>query len=317
MNQAPSRRQFIKQTALAAGALPLLSAEQFPLAASEASDLLAVHIFSKHLQFLSYDEAASVAAELGFSGVDWSVRPKGHVLPERVEMDLPNVVEAMKKAGFSPLMMTTAVNDSNDATDRRVLQTAAKLGFQHYRMNWYSYPHDQSMPDALQEYGRKMAGLGQFNKELGLVGGYENHAGELVGASVWELWEMLKNTDPAYMGVQYDIRHATVEGGLSWKNGLQLLKPHIKTITLKDFHWVKKNGRWEAENVPIGEGMIDFTAYFRLLKQYKIQVPVSLHAEYPLGGAENGATKLTIDKKQVFDAIKRDLGRVRELWQAA
>ncbi|MFD2572831.1 sugar phosphate isomerase/epimerase family protein [Spirosoma soli] len=315
MSENNSRRRFLKQSLLAAGALPLVSA---PFAATaQPSQLPKFHIFSKHLQFLNYADAASVAAELGFDGVDWSVRPNGHVLPERVETDLPKAVEALKRAGLSPLLMTTAVGDSTDATDQRLLKTTAALGFRYYRMNWYRYLPNQSMPEALRMYEEKMIGLGKLNKELNLIGCYQNHAGELVGASVWELWQMLKNADLQHTGVQYDIRHATVEGGLSWKNGLRLLRPHIKTIVLKDFRWAKLNGRWAVENTPIGEGMVDFTSYFKLLKQYDLNVPVSVHLEYPLGGAENGATSLSIDKKVVFEAMKRDLRKLKALWEAA
>ena len=41
-------------------------------------------VFSKHLQWLNYTDMAMAAAEMGFDGVDLSVRAKGHVLPERV-----------------------------------------------------------------------------------------------------------------------------------------------------------------------------------------------------------------------------------------
>lgn len=312
-----SRRRFLEQTTRAVATLPLLSAEFPALGGPTTADGLKIHIFSKHLQFLNYADTASAAAELGFDGVDWSVRPAGHVLPERVETDLPQAVEALRNAGLAPLLMTTAISDSTDATDLRVLKTAASLGFRYYRMNWYRYPDNQSMPEAIRAYAQKMAGLGRLNKALNLIGCYQNHAGNLVGASAWELWELLKDTDPSHTGVQYDIRHATVEGGLSWPNGLRLLQPHLKTIVLKDFRWTRQNGRWTVENTPIGEGMVDFTAYFGVLKKYGIQLPVSLHAEYPLGGAENGATKLSVDKKVVFEAIRRDLQRVKTLWQAA
>jgi sugar phosphate isomerase/epimerase len=148
-----------------------------------------------------------------------------------------------------------------------------------------------------------------------LIGCYQNHAGNLVGSSAWELWELIKEADKQTMGIQYDIRHATVEGGLSWQNGLRLLHQNIKTIPIKDFKWEKVNGEWKAEGTPIGEGMVDFKTYFKLLKQYKINVPVSLHMEYTLGGAEDGANQLTVDKQIVFNAMKKDLQKVRELWQ--
>jgi L-ribulose-5-phosphate 3-epimerase len=56
---------------------------------------------------------------------------------------------------------------------------------------------------------------------------------------------------------------------------------------------------------------------FKLIKDLKIDVPVCLHLEYPLGGADQGADKITVDKKVVFDAMKRDLQRVKELWAEA
>jgi sugar phosphate isomerase/epimerase len=139
----------------------------------------------------------------------------------------------------------------------------------------------------------------------------------LAGASIWELWEILKSADHKNMGVQYDIRHAVVEGGLSWRNGLNLIHQHIKILAVKDFIWSNKNGNWVVENVPFGEGMVDFKSYFKMLKEFNIQVPVSLHYEYPLGGADRGASTITIDKQIVFDYMKRDLLKLQQLWQEA
>ena len=59
-----------------------------------------IHVFSKHLQWLDYRGMAEAAAEIGFDGVDLTVRPRGHVLPERVEDDLPRAVEAVRQAGL-------------------------------------------------------------------------------------------------------------------------------------------------------------------------------------------------------------------------
>ena len=304
---------------MALGALPLLpaTATRPELANVTDADFPDVSIFSKHLQFLNYADMADAAVSMGFNGVDLTVRPDGHVSPDRVEDDLPKAVEALKKVRFTPNLLTTAVGDATSATDVRVLKTASKLGFHRYRMNWYRYDPKQPLPDSIRHFQEQLRALGELSKTLNLTGCYQNHAGLLVGASVWELHEMLKTADPAHMGVQYDIRHATVEGGLSWPNGLRLLQPHLKSIALKDFHWGKKDGVWTVQNVPIGEGMVDFNAYFRLLKQANVRVPVSLHVEYPMGGAEHGATKLSIPQNELFAAMKRDLNRLKQLWAAA
>ena len=321
-----SRRKFLKQS-LAAGALLPLSYNHLAAASpagspvapasTDASTPLKLHVFSKHLQFLNYKDLAEAAAEIGFDGVDLTVRPKGHVLPERVQDDLPLAVEAIKKAGLSALMMTTAVDDANDPVDVRVLETAVKTGIRFYRMNWLGYENDKTIPESMAALQQRMKELSLLNKKLQLNGCYQNHSGLLVGASMWELWELLKETDRSYTGVQYDIRHAVVEGGMSWKNGLRLINPQIKMIALKDFKWTKKDGEWFEENTPIGEGMVDFIAYFKLLKKYQVQTPVSMHFEYPLEGAEHGAFKISGDRKIIFKAMKRDIQKIQELWAKA
>ena len=134
---------------------------------------------------------------------------------------------------------------------------------------------------------------------------------------MWEVWQLLKEADKQHMGSQYDIRHAMVEGANSWQNGLELIHNDIKSITVKDYNWKQKGDKWEVNDVPIGEGMIDFKTYFGLLKKYDIDVPVSLHIEYDLGGAQHGATSISVDKNVVFDAMKKDLAKIQELWQQA
>ncbi|GAB2787267.1 sugar phosphate isomerase/epimerase [Rhabdobacter roseus] len=315
-----SRRDFVKQAALTAGALPFLSTEVLARESATAQVPAAmpqILVFSKHLQFLSYPELADATADMGFDGIDLTVRGGGHVLPERVEDDLPKAVEAIKKAGLAPLMMTTTVEGGRDIDDR-VLKTAASQGIKYYRMNWYKYSETESLPQSLEKYRRQVRDLSRQNKKLGLIGCYQNHAGMLVGASIWEIWEMLRDAEASHMGVQYDIRHATVEGGTSWQNGLRLIHPNIQILAIKDFLWEKDSkGVYKVKNVPLGEGMVDFKTYFGLLKKYQVQVPISLHFEYDLGGAEHGSRTPSVDQKAIYTAMRKDIKKLKELWQEA
>jgi sugar phosphate isomerase/epimerase len=313
--KAESRRDFIKKSVFAGAFVPFMKTGVRPSDTPSANaDKLEVHVFSKHLQFLNYQDMADAAKEIGFDGVDLTVRPKGHVLPERVETDLPKAVEAIRKAGLSHTIMTTAVQDATNSTDKKLLETAAKAGIKFYRMNWLAYPENKTIPDAISGFQQTLRDLSMLNKKLGIVGAYQNHSGLRAGASIWELWDMVQKADKKHLGVQYDIRHAMVEGGLSWKNGLRLIQPDIKFLAIKDFVWAKKDGAYVVENVPLGEGMVDFKAYFALLKEYKINVPVSLHYEYPLGGAEHGEFEIKVDRKVVFEAMKKDLRLLHSMW---
>jgi sugar phosphate isomerase/epimerase len=260
---------------------------------------------------------AKMAAQIGFDGVDLTVRPNGHVLPERVSEDLPKAIDAMGEAGFQPLMMTTAVDNAHDPVDKKLLETAAGLGIQYYRMNWLRYPEQTSIPEAINQFQHTIKDLSELNHSLGILGCYQNHSGTWAGASIHELYDMVEPSAADAMGVQYDIRHAVVEGGQSWETGLRLIEPRIRTLCLKDFRWEKIDGEWKLLNTPMGEGMVDFKKYFGLLKKYRIQVPVSMHYEYDLGGADKGRSEITIKPDQVYEAMHRDLEYVHKLYAEA
>ncbi|TAI48398.1 sugar phosphate isomerase/epimerase family protein [Flagellimonas allohymeniacidonis] len=311
------RRKFIKHLGAATALTPLAPFPLYLFGQQKIHRPLNVHLFSKHLHFLNVKEAAQISAELGFDGLDLTVRPKGHVLPENVETDLPKAVEDIKAVGAVCELITTAIGDVANDHDIKTIKMAAKLGIKFYRSNWFEYLDGKSMQKSMAFFQQRIKELGEVNKQYNIIGCYQNHAGTKIGASFWEVEQLLKAADLDYFGTQYDIRHAMVDSGLSWRNGLRLLHRSIKTIVLKDFKWGKVDGQWKVVNVPIGEGMVDFNGYFKLLKGYGLNPPTSLHLEYPLGGAEKGRNKITVDKKVVFDAIKKDLNAIQKFWEEA
>lgn len=278
-------------------------------------DLLDISIFSKHLQFLDYKETGQMASELGFNGVDLTVRPKGHVIPEEVKTKLPQAITDIKAGGSTCQMITTSIESINNELDRDIIDTAGEEGVSYYRTHWFKYRDNVSMTMAMEQYMNEIYMLGERNKKHGIIGCYQNHAGTKVGASFWEIHKLLEKVDSRYFGAQFDIRHATVDSGYSWPNGLKLLRKKIKVIVLKDFKWGKVGDQWKAINVPIGEGMVDFKKYFKLLRLYGLNPPVSLHLEYPLGGAEKGKYEISVDRKVVYDAMIKDLKTIRKLWR--
>lgn len=311
-----NRRIFLKDLAVMAGAIQL-APSMFAGGSNVASDNLHVSIFSKHLQFLDYAQCGQKAAELGFDGVDLTVRPKGHVLPENVSRDLPIAVADIRKSGVDCNMITTSIESVDNEEDVRILQAASKAGIKYYRTGWFRYRKNVPLTTSITHFQKEVQDLSILNKNLDLIGCYQNHAGTKVGASFWEIYQLLQDVDPKYFGTQYDIRHASVEGGHSWVNGLNLLKDKIKMIVLKDYRWEKKKGKWKLINVPIGEGMVDFVKYFKLLKGYGINPPVSLHLEYPLGGAEKGKYTIDVNESVVYKAMEKDLVTIRKMWSQA
>lgn len=320
-----NRRSFIKQSILTTAGLSAgVSSPGFPLIRQNhihleegkrfnEDDGLKISVFSKHLQWLDYAEMAQVAAGIGFDGIDITVRPGGHVLPENVVEDLPKVVEAVRKTGLNVYMITTAIVDADDPVSENILKTASALGIRHYRTGWFRYNEQKTVEDNLADFEVKLEKLALLSKKYSISGEYQNHSGRYFGAPIWDLFTVLNRIKSPWIGSQYDILHATVEGANTWPIGLKLLKPFIRSIDIKDFQWSRSEGKWAAEVVPLGEGMVDFKNYFAQLKQQQIRVPISMHYEYSLGGAEHGHRELTIDGEQVIDSMKRDLNVLRAM----
>lgn len=303
-----TRRNFIKTTAAGAAGLALAGNSFASLLPGSEIKKHPIHIFTKCLQFLDYDKMAEVVAQNGFDGADLAVRPGGQVLPENVETDLPKAIVALQKQGVGSNMIVTKISSANDPAARPTFKTMADLGIKYYRLGYMSYDPKKSMPQNIESLKKNFEKLEKLNKEYGVCGNYQNHSGTRVGGPVWDLYELLKDCNPEHIGVQYDVRHATVEGGVSWPLGMKLLAPWIRTTDIKDFIWEKnEKQQWKVKNVPLGEGMVDFKNYFELYKSMNINAPVSIHYEYDLGGAEHGNRDPKMSLKEINMWLKKDI----------
>ncbi len=312
-----TRRNFLSMTATVGAALPFTSLVPATMITSPPADARTIHVFSKHLDWLNYQGVAEIAAETGFDGIDLTVRPQGHILPEKVTEDLPKAVEAARKAGVKIEMITTAITDARDPFTEPILKTASKLGIRYYRTGWLSLNESLGVEKSLQQCKTQLSQLAQLNKKYSIHGAYQNHAGTRLGGPVWDLWMVLKDLDPQWIGCQYDIRHATVEGAQSWPLGLDLLKTHIRTLDIKDFKWIEEGGKWKVENMPLGEGMVDFKKYFQLVSKYQLGGPFSLHYEYPVVTEADKNLPEGEKRKKAVTIMKKDLDKLKMMLKEA
>jgi len=304
------RRDFIQKGIASAFVLSTHNSFSFLNKASSA-DQRKFYVFSKHLQWLNYNEMADFIASCGFDGTDVTVRPKGHVEPARVEQDLPLVVEALKKAGKEVTMITTSILKADEPYAESILKTAGQLGIQYYRPGWFKYDRSISIDENLKNFEEQLRGLIKLNQQYNIKASYQNHAGTGFGSPVWDIGQLLYKIDSPWLGCQYDVRHAVVEGGTSWPLGFDYVKPYINTLDIKDFIWTKENGKWITKNVPLGEGMVDFDQYSKLVNTLPVSIPMCVHLEFPLGGAEHGDRKITMSPEEIKKTMMKELEFVR------
>lgn len=286
-------------------------AAALPLAANSGGAKFSV--FSKHLQWLDWKGAGEAAKLMGFEGVDLTVRKGGHVLPERVKEDLPKAAAALRQAGVELTMITTDIADASTPYAEDVLATMKSLGVRHYRFGGLKYKLDKPLPEQVKVFRERLKGLVDLNAKYGTCAMYHTHSGVgQVGASMWDLWLIVRDYDPKLVGFNYDIGHATAEGGYGgWIHSFKLAAPYMRGVALKDYTWAKVKDEWRPAWQPIGEGMVSWGKFFAMLKDSGFDGPLQVHYEYKLGGAESGQSKITMERGQVLGMMKKDLDALR------
>ena len=310
------RREFLMKGAAIGMAAPLVTpalSRMVGSASPSAKTENTICTFSKPFQWLDYDELAVFLSDAGFDGIDLSVRPGGHVIPENIERDLPKAIEAAQKKGLTIPMMVTAITDAEDPATVRILKTASENGVRYYRIGYYRYDKKLSIIQNLDTVKRKLANLCELNAKFGIHGAYQNHVGENIGSPVWDLWYLIKDFDHRYIGCQYDVRHAMAEGMNSWTLGYKAVAPYVRHECIKDYTYIKDiKGKWTAKSVPLGTGVIDWKIYFSMRNEFGINGPLSIHYEFDLDG-DDGALTNKERMKNILPAVRKEVETIRIL----
>lgn len=304
-----NRRDMLLGATAAAGLSALPARAAAPAARNGSGKRPTLCYFSKPLPFMDYPTLGKTLHEMGFAGVDLTVRPQGHVLPENVAADLPKAHKALKDHGVEISMITTGLTTAEDPAARPTLQTAAKLGVPFYKLGYYRMS-EAELVDLDRLLGRVKAqveGLAAVGGHAGIQGGFHNHSGRYIGSAMWDHWYILRDIEPGWIGFYFDPCHATIEGGdAGWKIGFHRLASRLNMVAIKDFYWEKRDGKWDRIMCPLGEGMVDFPAFFKMLAASGFSGPISLHVEYEFEAHSEAAKreKILQASEKDFDYLK-------------
>jgi sugar phosphate isomerase/epimerase len=288
-----SRREFLAQ-ALAASSTAALCGGTGLSALAQEKPALPIVVFSKVYQSLKLklEEAAALTAEAGLDGVDCPVRPGGEILPEHAAQELPQYAAVLRKRSLQLPLLTTGITDTSSPHTEDILRTAKKLGAQHYRLGFVLRRADVPAARQVDEVKGQLKDLAALNKQIGIGAIFQNHSPasrSYVGGDLDDLYAIVKDFDPAQVGVAFDIGHALVVHGDDWRRHFDKLKPHIRIVYVKD---VTRAGHW----VPFGQGDIASTGYFKLLKQMNYRAPISLHIEFDWTNGGKAKTRAALLK---------------------
>ena len=251
------------------------------------------HVFSKMFQppVLAGPEAlCDLLAASGCDGVQWTVRPGGHVEPSRAKDDLPRLAKIAASRGLKCRTICTAIADPAAPESEELLRVAADCGVELFRPAYLLYDEPrETARESLERFRRAFAAFAALGARTGVKASYQNHSPwwgpRVFGTLSWDLWECLRDLDPATVGIEFDPMYAFFETGLAWRHGFELVAPWIAALDLKDFRYrpARAPGRpYEIEMVPAGEGVVPWDELRALVAAHAPRVPRILHFEWPL-----------------------------------
>lgn len=160
-----------------------------------------------------------------------------------------------------------------------------------------------------------------MNEKYGIAVAYHTHSAPgAIGGAIWDMWSVMRDLDPRYVGLNFDVGHATRRLGPGMTDGLRIARRYIQALAIKDFAYRvdPETGKLEAEWTPIGEGHVDLRAVFDVLAGDGWRGPINLHFEHHgLLGRGLGAYELPIPLADFKRFIADECRYVRQTMQAA
>lgn len=267
-------------------------------------------MFSKHLDMLglSLQELGQTVADIGFDGVDLTVRPGGRVEPEKVDDKLPEAVAALTQFGLDVPLITTAIDGPRAPYAEDIFATAAECDIPALKLGYWTMRDPREFWTCFEWARVKLDGLQSMALDYGVSANIHIHSGPYLSATAPVVHMLLEGMDPRAVGAYIDTGHMFIEGGFDgWRQGMIMLAPHTNLVALKGLSWAAVTD--EAGNQKIQRKMLgfensqqDWKQIFTLLKSFGYDGTVSLHSEYG-----------DLDREALVDQTRRDLTFIKQI----
>jgi sugar phosphate isomerase/epimerase len=249
-------------------------------------------LFTDNLSDLTITQACESAKTAGFDGLDLTLRPGGHVLPEQAEVGLAEAKRLADAAGAVIPMISTSVTDVDSPHAEAVFAAAAHYGATFIKLGYWEYRPFGTLATQIDQAREKLRGLVRLGRKYHVRPCVHCHSGRFVASGGPLLYLVLKDFDPGEVGAYVDPMHMTIEGGLAgWEMGLDLVAPWLALVGIKNFRWLaaerdqRGQQRWRWEYCPLADGQAPLPEFVDYLRRLKYDGVVSLHSEYKGGSS--------------------------------
>ncbi len=272
-------------------------------------------LFTDNLSDLTIAQACAAAKKAGFDGVDLTLRPGGHVLPENAEVGLSEAKRIADDLGVAIPMVSTAITDAGSPHAEAIFASAVHYGVRRLKLGYWPYRPFGTLAAQIDEARARLERVARLGEKYHVLPCVHCHSGRFVAAGGPLLYLILKDFKPAEAGAYVDPMHMTMEGSLSgWEMGLDLLAPWIALAGIKNFHWIPSardatgQMRYRWEYTPLADGQAPLPEFMSYLRQLKYDGIVSLHSEH-----KGGSSFRKLSTPELLEQSAADLKHLKSL----
>ncbi len=239
------------------------------------SDEIRYTVFTKPWKELPLEELARHVSEIGFTGVEFPVRPEFQVEPENVAQDLPEAARVFADHGVS-------IESVAGPTDEATIAACAEAGVPIIRIcpaigpdgYWATLERLRSEFDELQP----------ILADHGVAIGLQNHCNNFISPAQ-TIMDLIGDYSPEQFCAVWDPAHNVLSGEIP-EQAIEIFWSHLRMVNFKNPVWLRQNGpeaavaEWRMYWTTGRQGIANWQKVVRLLQEREWTGPVTLCAEY-------------------------------------
>ncbi len=222
------------------------------------------------------EEAAAKVAEIGYTGIEWTVGyedrvfnsgEQWHVSLDHLEEDAPRAKEVAQRYGLDIPSLGTSAETGDFEKIERLMKGAVAMGAPMLRIGSARYdgttPYDELRAMVIDNY-RTIEAMAARHGVKALI---EIHS-HTICPSASATMRVLENFDPRHVGAILDPGNMVIEGMERWRMAVEILGPYLAHVHAKNMAWVQDDsGAWKWENASLEGGLADFREIIEALAE--------------------------------------------------
>lgn len=252
------------------------------------------------------DDAAAKVADVGYSGIEWTVGyedrvfdsgEEWHVSLENLEEDAPRAREVAAKYDLEIPSLGTGSDTGDFEKIERLMKGAAVMGAPMLRIGSARYDGSEHYDDLREKVIDDYHTIETLAADHGVKALIEIHS-RTICPSASATMRVLEGFDPQHVGAILDPGNMVIEGMERWRMAVEILGPYLAHVHAKNMAWVQdEDGEWSWENASLEDGIADFREIVETLHEYDYEGYIDL--EDFRGGYCTAPEGITTEEKLV------------------